>query len=164
MAEETIGNWTQTTLIRFLRDFQDQQPTPFFSKLRIDQLQVDSLFNLKPSSISLLTDFSFEVVGAQGAAPFQNSWVAWGAGEALPGYWKDPFGFVVLKGVIKSGTINQVAFTLPPGYRPAEKQIVAVISNGAIGRVDIATNGEVTPVAGNNTYVSLNNIRFRTTL
>lgn len=163
-SDNTIGNWDQATLIRFLRDFQDQQPQQFFSKLRIDQLQVDSLMNLKPTQITLLTENDFNVVGAQGAPPFQNSWVAWGAGEAVPGYWKNPFGFVHLKGVIKSGTINTVAFTLPPGYRPAEKQTIAALSNGAIGRLDIATNGDVIPVSGSNVYFSLNSIQFRTTL
>lgn len=164
MPEETIGNWTQSHLIRFLRDFQDQQPTTYFQKMRIDQLQVETLFNLKPTAISLLTAADFQIVGSQDAPPFQNSWVAWGAGEAVPGYWKDPFGFVHLKGVIKSGTINTTAFTLPPGFRPAEKQTIAVISNGAIGRLDVATDGQVTPVSGSNVYVSLNNVRFRVTI
>jgi len=164
MAEETIGNWTQSTLIRFLRDYQDQQPTQFFDKLRINQLQVDQLLNLKPSSIALLTDNDFHIVGALGEPAFAGTWVAWGSGEAVPGFFKDPFGFVHLKGVIKNGVINTAAFTLPPGYRPAEKQTMAVISNGAIGRLDISTDGIVTPVSGNNTYVSLNSLQFRTTL
>lgn len=164
MAEETIGNWTESQLIRFLRDWQDQQPQQYFGKMRIDQLQVDTLLNLKPTTIALLTANAHTVIGSQGAPAFQNSWVAWGAGEAIPGYWKDPFGFVHLKGVIKSGTINTVAFNLPPGYRPAEKQTIAAISNNAIGRLDIATNGDVTPVAGSNVYFSLNNVQFRNTI
>ncbi len=164
MAEETIGNWSQSQLIRFLRDYQDQQPQQYYNKLRIDQLQVDTLLNLKPASITLLTANDFTPIGSQGAPAFQNSWVAWGAGEGVPGYWKDPFGFVHLKGVIKSGTINAVAFNLPPGYRPPEKQTIASISNGAIGRLDVATNGDVTPVAGSNVYFSLNNIQFRITI
>ena len=165
MPEETIGNWSQSTLIRFLRDFQDQQPQTFVQKLRIDQLQVDSLLNLRPTAISLLTSTAFNVVGAQGSPPFENSWVAWGAGEAVPGYWKDPFGFVHLKGVIKSGTVGNTAFTLPPGYRPPEKQTFATISNGAIGRVDITTSGQVQPVTpSSNVYVSLNGLHFRITV
>lgn len=164
MAEENIGQWTQTTLIKFLRDFQDQQPTQFFNKLRIDQLQVDTLLNLKATQISLLTNNDFTSIASGGAPPYENSWVAWGAGEATPGYFKDPFNFVHLKGVIKSGVIGSSAFTLPPGYRPAEKYIGMAISNGAVGRLDISTAGVVTPTAGNNTYFSLNDCMFRTTL
>lgn len=162
---DTIGNWDTTQLIRFLRDFQDQQPQTFFTKMRIDQLQVDTLLNLKPTSISLLTSNTATVVGAQGAPAFENSWVAWGAGEAVPAYWKDPFGYIHLKGVIKSGTVGNTAFTLPPGFRPQEKMTFATISNGALGRVDVTTGGAVQPVTpSNNTYVVLNGMTFRTTL
>lgn len=165
MAEETIGNWTQSTLIRFLRDFQDQQPQQFFSKMRIDQLQVDSLLNLKPTSIALLTANDYTIVGEQGAPPFENSWVWYGgAGTGKPGFWKDPLGFVHLKGLAKSGTINTAIFTLPPGYRPQELVVSAVMSNNADARVDVNPSGTVVSVTGSNVYVSLDNITFRTTL
>jgi len=160
-GEETIGNWNTSTLIRFLRDFQDQQPTPYFQKLRIDQLQVEQVMNLKPTAITLLTNSDFFEIGQQGVPSYENSWVRYSAGEAAPGYFRDPFGFVQLKGVAKDGTINTTMFTLPPGYRPYEKQTVATISNGAIGRLDVNTDGTVVPVSGSNVYFSLNNIRFR---
>ncbi len=158
-----IGDWDESTLIRFLRDFQEQQPTAFFDKLRINQLQVESLFNLRPSTITLLTASTFVNIGEIGAPSFENAWVNFSTGEASAGYWKDPFGFVHLKGVIKSGTINTTAFTLPPGYRPQEKQLFDSISNAAIGRLDVTTAGAVIPVAGNNAYFSLNGKMFPTT-
>lgn len=163
MAEEKIGEWTQSTLIRFLRDFQDQQPQQFLNKLRVDQLQVDTLFNLKPQAISLLTDNEFTYVGKQGAPPFENSWVYFGSG-AQPGYFKDPFGFVHLKGLLKNGTINTPMFTLPPGFRPLEADIAICMSNGAAARLDVNTNGQVVPVSGSNAYYSIDNVVFRTTL
>jgi hypothetical protein len=158
-----IGDWDESTLIRFLRDFQDQQPQTFFDKLRINQLQIETLMNLKPDRLILLTNNTFTNVGDPGAPVFKNAWVNFAAGEALAGYWRDPFGFVTLKGVIKTGTINTACFTLPPGYRPLEKQLVATISNGAIGRLDVTTAGAVIPVSGNNAYFALNNISFPTT-
>lgn len=162
---DSIGNWDTSQLVRFLRDFQDQQPLTFMQKLRIDQLQVDSLLNLKPTAITLLTSTAYTVVGAQGAPGFENSWVAWGAGEAVPAYWKDPLGFIHLKGVIKSGTVGNTAFTLPPGYRPQEKMTFSTISNGALGRVDVTTGGAVQPVTPSNTaYVVLNGMYFRATI
>ena len=158
-----IGDWDESTLIRFLRDFQDQQPQTFFDKLRINQLQIETLLNLKPDKLVLLTNATFVNIGDPGVPGFENSWVNFGGGESTAGYWRDPFGFVTLKGVIKSGTINTTCFTLPPGYRPLEKQLVATISNAAIGRLDITTAGAVIPVSGNNAYFSLNNVRFPTT-
>lgn len=165
MPEETIGNWTPTTLVKQLRDYLETQPIQFLEKLRVDKLQVETLLNLKPTTITLLTSTAFTVVGAQGAPGFTNSWVAFGAGSATPGYWKDPFGFVHLKGVIKTGTVGSAAWTMPPGYRPPEKQELATISNGAIGLVVINTDGTVVPTTpSNNTYVSLGNLKYRLTV
>ena len=96
---------------------------------------------------------------------FSNSWVNYGtwAGAA---YCKDVFGFVHLRGLIKSGTVGtpgseSEAFTLPFGYRPATMLLFGTISNGAIGRVDILTDGKVAPLTpSNNTYVALDGITF----
>lgn len=159
----TIGNWTQSDLIRFIREYQEQQPPSFFDKLRINQLQVESILNLKPSSIVLLTANNFVNVGDTGAPAFQNGWVAYGSSYGKVGYWKDPFGFVHLKGLAKSGTINTNIFTLPPGYRPYERKRYMAVSNGAVGILDVLTDGSVLPVTGNNTYFQLDGLYWPTT-
>lgn len=162
-ANDTIGNWSATQLIKTLRDYLEQNPVSYLQKLRVEQLQVESLLNLKPTSIALLTDTSWKVVGAQGAPAFTNSWVAFGGSSGAPGFWKDPFGFVHLKGVTKSGVVGSAAWTMPPGYRPVEKQELATISNGAIGLVVINTDGTVVPTTpSNNTYVALGSLTYRT--
>jgi hypothetical protein len=89
-----------------------------------------------------------------------NAWVNFGGSDAAAGYMKDDFGWVNVKGRIKSGTIGQTAFTLPAGYRPLETQRFTVSSNGAFGEVIINSDGTVVPQVGSN--VSFNvQIRFR---
>lgn len=163
MAEDTIGTWTPTQLIKTLRDYLEQNPATFIEKLRVDKLQVETLLNLKPTQITLLTDTTWKLVGQQGAPAFQNSWVNFGGSSDVAGYWKDPLGFVVLKGVVKSGTVGSAAWTLPPGYRPVAKREFGTISNGAIGYVVVNTDGTVVPTTpSSNTSVMLDGIRFRT--
>lgn len=101
-----------------------------------------------------------EVEGWQ-APSLQNSWTNYGSPHASAGYCIDLMGFVHLRGVVKSGTIGAAIFTLPNGYWPSGQLLLPVISNGAIGRVDINSSGVVTATAGSNTYVSLDGIVFR---
>jgi len=89
-----------------------------------------------------------------------GTWANFGGAFAGAAYGKTAEGLVVLRGLIKSGTIGTAAFTLPTGFRPAADKRFGVISNGAAGRVDISTAGVVTPSTGNNAYVTLNDIRF----
>jgi hypothetical protein len=57
--------------------------------------------------------------------------------------------------MIKNGTLNAPAFTLPAGYRPEFRVLVGVDSNGAHGRVEITPSGDVIPVAGSNLWFQL---------
>jgi hypothetical protein len=92
---------------------------------------------------------------------FGNSWVNYGAPHGDAAYCKDGHGFVHLRGVIKDGTVGSSAFTLPSDFRPASQILQGAISNGAIGRVDIGTDGTVSPLLpSNNTWVSLDGIAF----
>lgn len=93
---------------------------------------------------------------------FQNSWVNFSTAEHNAAYMKDHLGFVHLRGLIKSGTIGTVAFTLPEGFRPSKHMHFAVPSNGAYGQLNVQPDGDVVPSAGNNAYVSLDGIRFDT--
>lgn len=95
------------------------------------------------------------------APTFQNSWVNFDGGYQVAGFYKDPFGVVHLRGLVKNGTVGQPIFTLPEGYRPAARLLFAAASNDAFGRVDILANGHVNAEIGNNAYVSLNGISFR---
>ena len=102
------------------------------------------------------------VVGATGEPAFQNSWVPYASGFDPPFFYKDNEQRVWLQGLIKSGTVPGVVFTLPIGYRPlGGQQVFVVISNGALGRVDVLASGDVYVNTGNAGYVSLAGISFR---
>jgi hypothetical protein len=120
---------------------------------RVDDLesQVDAL--RPPLSWPSTEQFS--------APTLLNSWVNLGAPYNPAGYYKDPFGRVHLRGMIKSGTVGLTVFTLPVGYRPANSELIATASNGAFGILIIDNAGNATINAGTNSYFSLDNITFR---
>ena len=91
-----------------------------------------------------------------------NGWVAFGGAEDGPTYYKDDFGNVKLRGVVKSGTLSVSMFKLPIGYRPAKNKYFAVISNNVPGFVLIDPYGRVIPHAGtSNVFVALDSISFK---
>ena len=107
----------------------------------------------------------WHIVGAAGEAPFQNGWVAYGAQFAPPAYRKMPDGKVQLRGLMKSGGVSTICFTLPVGYRPPAQLIFGVdISSSAHGRTDIQVDGgiKIGATAGSASYCSLDGIEFDT--
>lgn len=160
----TIGDWTVSTLIKWLRDILQNQPPDFLPLLKAEEIQVEKTLTLK-DKLELGKEPTFRKFGGPGSPAFENSWINFGSGWMDAGFWRDPLGFVHLRGLIKSGTVGSRAVRLPPGYRPTVgSETFPTISNGAVGRVDVLTDGSVTPVSpSNNTYVSLSGITFRTT-
>lgn len=76
-------------------------------------------------------------------------------------YWRDAFGFGHLEGVLTAGTVGSAtpAITLSKELSPYNTIALATISNGAIGRVDITTNGSVQILApSSNAYVSFDSL------
>lgn len=74
-----------------------------------------------------------------------NSWANYGTPYNAIGYWKDSLGVVHLRGVLKDGVVNQIMFTLPIGYRPANIEALTswsynVAQGFQVGRVDIYSN------------------------
>jgi len=100
-------------------------------------------------------------VGAAGEPAFANSWVNVDGGVwTLASFTKDNFGYVHIRGLIKSGTsIATTMFTLPAGYRP-EKHITFVSkSNNAFGCGNILSNGTVQGTAGSTVDFGLDSIQ-----
>ena len=117
------------------------------------------------ADVSALNRKDVPLKGAWVAPTLLNGWVNFGAAQ-VAGYWLDALGVVHLRGLIKSGTVNTVIFTLPAGYRPTALSLFSVVSNtGAAlvaSRLDVATTGDVTLVTGGNTFLSLDGVSFRT--
>lgn len=93
--------------------------------------------------------------------PLGASWQAHPSGS-VPAYTKGTDNLVTLKGLVRLGTATAgtVIFTLPAGFRPAERILVPNISNQAVGRIDIRTNGQITFELGSNTWFSFDGISF----
>ena len=98
------------------------------------------------------------------AASLENAWVNYSASYDPAGYYKDPWGRVHLRGLIKSGTSTGGTrlFTLPAGYRPPLAQMFPVTSNGLHGELEIQADGDVVLSSSvSNVYLSLSGISFR---
>lgn len=92
---------------------------------------------------------------------FSNSWVNYGGAYANAAYYKDQNGFVYLRGLIKSGTNAQTAFTLPAGYRPSGTNFLVSNSNGNFGSINVLSDGSVQPSGtGSGTWFSFEGVRF----
>jgi len=93
-----------------------------------------------------------------------NSWVNYDAANyANAGYAKTADGIVHLRGSIKDGVASAgtTLFTLPTGFRPTKRHQFAVVADGAIEVVDVATNGDVVlGTASSATWLSLSGIAF----
>lgn len=158
----TIGDWTPETLTKWLRDLLQNQPPDFLPNLKVEDLQVDKTLTIR-ERVRVANEPAFRAIGKPGNPAFANSWVNFDSGWQVAGFSRDVFGWVHIRGLIKTGTVGSVAFTLPPGYRPALSEPFVVISNGAVGRVDVQADGQIIPQSpSNNTYVSLSGISFRT--
>lgn len=132
---------------------------------RVDIRSDGTVQQITGSNVFLSLNGLSTPVGNTWTAPtLSGSWANYGTVSSVAyaeaGYWKDATGIVHLDGVIKSGTIGTAAFTLPDGYRPAADVLRLCASNDALGRVDIKTDGTVTPIIGNTAYVSLCGLKF----
>lgn len=101
------------------------------------------------------------------AFAFQNSWVAqttatWGT----PGYWKDPFGTVWCRGMVRAGTTNEniPMLTLPSGVRPGWYTHQRVSNQDNFGFVSVDPAGSIQYKAGSagNDGLSLAAVNFPT--
>lgn len=95
-----------------------------------------------------------------------NSWANYDTVNYNPvGYFKDTLGIVHLRGAMKNGTIGQVIFVLPAGYRPAKIEWHVAISCSpttlTLALVTVSSDGNVVASNGANAWFSLDGIIFR---
>jgi hypothetical protein len=96
---------------------------------------------------------------------YTNSWVSYGS-PYIGAQYKKENGIVRLRGLVTDGTFSTTStgniFTLPAGFRPGGQNIVTTMSNQALGRVDILTDGAVRAMFGSaGNWISLYNISFQ---
>lgn len=158
----TIGNWNESDLAKYIRDYIERLPPSHLDGLLVDDLRI-------AGSLNVIGTVNFHrqlvPVGSSGAAPFANGWQNFGSTYAPAAYWKDENGLVHLEGLIKSGTLSIAAFVLPPGYRPAMDRIFSVFSNNSVGMIQVQADGSVQPMSigtASNASYGLDGVVFRT--
>lgn len=147
-----------------LRDKMDRQ-------LRVGDLPIEELkrrleADLLPDGDTFLLPHtvghdSLEQPELKLVSVFTNGWVNFGGAFLDAGYYKDAFGFVHLRGIIKSGTIGAVAFTLDAGYRPQGTSNFSAAGSIVVGVCQITAAGTVNPANGNTSDFSLEGIIFK---
>lgn len=98
----------------------------------------------------------------------QNGWTVFDStppgtgGYSTPGYAKTTADVVMLKGVIKDGSsaFDTTIMTLPLGYRPTHRLVFQTESTGSASRIDVLPNGEVRVNRATSGWITLDNIRF----
>lgn len=90
-----------------------------------------------------------------------GAWVNFGAGYEAAGYTRSVNLIVSLRGLVAAGVIGTPIFQLPAGFRPANTELFAVVSNSVFGAVEVRADGNVVPIVGNNASLSLASITFR---
>jgi hypothetical protein len=94
-----------------------------------------------------------------------NDWVQYGDIWETAAYYKDDFGIVHIKGMVKDGTLGSPAFVLPSGYRPSKSTFIAAVyfdgTSYGVGRIEIQSNGNVIPRTASNRLVSFGYTSFR---
>ena len=95
------------------------------------------------------------------ATPLTNSWAA---ATSAPGYFKDEFGIVHLRGAVKSGVAGTQVFTLPSGYQPSVLLCFPVIDGASVVAqctVDTAGNVVIWTTTANANGFNLAPVQFK---
>lgn len=92
----------------------------------------------------------------------QNGWAQYGTPYPWAEFIMLPGSLIKIRGLVKSGTAATTIATLPVGCRPRYQGIYTTAGGGnTLGRVDVATTGEISHVIGTNTYISLDPVHYK---
>jgi hypothetical protein len=103
-----------------------------------------------PGPVAQVTQEGWHNVGAAGEPAFQNGFHnQTGAGLRPLRFMKDPAGVVRVEGDV-DGPVDNIIFTLPPGYRPPIQQYLPVLlaAGASGGYLNVGTNGAVSVTKG----------------
>ena len=90
---------------------------------------------------------------------YTNGWVNVGSPYYDASYAPDASGALVMRGQIKDGTLNTPAFTVPATLTPGSRMAFPALASGALGRVNIHSDGTVVPEITSNVSYTLDGIR-----
>jgi hypothetical protein len=131
-----------------------QPPMTVNSATKVDNLNSDKLDGQDSSAFAPKAVENWHEVGEVGEPPFNASWQNFDSSHNSAGFYKDPFGVVHLKGLVKRVTpatagpvgcdLNERVFSLPSGYTPST------------GRTTIFTSAASLTSAGGETTLRVN--------
>lgn len=113
----------------------------------------------EPSPITLIPEVvdTWHNIGDLGEPAFQNSWEEYDTAVYGRTRFRKDNGIVYMQGLIKAGTMEQVAFTLPVGYRPGTQPLlVSSLSNGLAGRFEVHPSGGVKISTSSASWITMN--------
>jgi hypothetical protein len=90
------------------------------------------------------TSEAYREVGSAGNPAFQNGCTNLGGVYQTAAFFKDAQGIVYLKGAVTCPGTSQVAFELPPGYRPAADKDhiqLSIVASAPDGDGEVAVDG-----------------------
>lgn len=103
-------------------------------------------------------------------SPYSNGWVDYGSIYSPIGYRRTAEGLVMLRGLIKSGTVQTTIFVLPTGFRPNpgmdhEYNYIVPASGSGAARIEVLPGDGTVKVVnyvggGNNGYIFLDGCMF----
>jgi hypothetical protein len=172
VGEQSLGSLTVSWLTKFLRNQLETNPVTFFPQLGAEELVAQKRLVVAEKAEFPMYDKVWFVGQTAGAPAFVAPFQYYGAPWARPKYWVSPGDMVHLAGMlgvsVASGAFA-TAFTLPPGFRPAEDEIFEGLGNDQAGggeraiRVDVLASGvvRIIPALQLTAYVSLSGISFK---
>jgi hypothetical protein len=137
------------------------------SKLNIGSVIWNATTGVEVGTIVNSTQLDLKANKAQEAwiePTLLNGWVNFGSGFETAGYYKDEFGVVHLRGLIKSGTTTAgtTLFNLPIGYRPSNNKFTIIANHNTFAILSINTTGNVNiNTTVSSVWISLDNISFK---
>ena len=128
-------------------------------------LKVDTIQNTGGTTgLTIDNNGDLTFTGSNTVTPTDSGWITPTLNSGYTGY-SSPYGtikyrkignIVNIQGITNEGTVGTV-FTLPTGFRPDRRVLIAALNANALGRLDIEPNGNVNiDISASSSWFSLN--------
>jgi hypothetical protein len=135
-------------------------PAPVFAGVTPGDVNVTS--DPGSSSFSARADHLHKLADSGWLAPvLQNGWVVYDATYGSAAMYRKVGNIVLVRGLVRNGTVAATIFTLPAGFRPGIRMLFAAETNPNVNcRIDVDPTGTINGSGESNGWLSLGNIIF----